>query len=155
MDTRGIKKSDTENIRRVILGWLARRDYSRFELTQKLKSKGYPAEDSARILEELVQTGLINEQRFTENYIYWRRGKGYGPLRISMELQARGIPAEMIAEHLHITDNAWLDHINKVWQKHFKNRLPADYKTRARQIRFLNHRGFTREQIESVFDSDD
>lgn len=155
MDVSGKKISDREKIRRVILDWLARRDHSRLELAQKLRVKGYSIEDSESIIEELAHAGLINEQRFTENYVYSRRGKGFGPLRISIELQARGIPAEMIAEHLHITDNAWLGQVNRVWQKHFKNRLPADIKTRARQMRFLQNRGFTREQIESVFDIDE
>lgn len=103
----------------------------------------------------LVQEGLINEQRFTENYIRWRRGKGYGPLRISAELQTRGILPEMIAEHLQITDNAWFAEARKVWQKYFKGKMPEEFKLRAKQMRFLQYRGFTREQIAAVFGKDE
>lgn len=103
------------------------------------------------MIADLVQAGLINEQRFTENYIYWRQGKGFGPLRISAELQARRIPPEMIAEQLQITDNAWFTQVRKVWQKHYKGQIASDFKIRAKQMRFLQNRGFTREQIESVF----
>lgn len=102
----------------------------------------------------LVQEGWINELRFTDNYIHSRRIKGYGPLRIARELQTRGISAEMIAEQLQITDNAWFTEAQKVWQKHFKGQLPSDFKLRAKQIRFLQYRGFTREQIEGVFSKD-
>lgn len=98
----------------------------------------------------LAHAGLINERRFTENYVYWRRAKGFGPHRICLELQARGIPDEMIAEHVQITDNAWLADIHKVWQKHFKGKPADDLKSRAKQMRFLQHRGFTQQQIESV-----
>lgn len=137
-----------------MLNWLARRDYSKHEIAQKLKTKFYSAKAIHAIITNLAQEGLINEQRFTENYIYWRKEKGFGPLRISAELQARGILPEMIAEHLQITDNAWLEKARKVWQKQFKCKLPEDFKLRAKQMRFLQCRGFTQEQIESVFGND-
>lgn len=56
----------------------------------------------------------------------------------------------MIEHQLEISDNAWLENVRHVWQKRFKNKLPNDFKTRAQQVRFLQYRGFTREQIESV-----
>jgi regulatory protein len=102
-----------------------------------------------------MQDQIINEQRFTENYIHWRRAKGYGPLRIAMELQARGITREMIAEQLDISDNAWFQQVQKVWHKYFKGNANSDFKLRAKQIRFLLHKGFTQEQIESVFENID
>lgn len=91
--------------------------------------------------------------RFTENFIYWRRNKGYGPIHISNELKARGIPSEMIAEHLDITDNAWLIEVRKLWQKRFKNKAAKDFKSLAKQMRYLQYRGYTREQIDSVVPS--
>ena len=138
-----------------MLNWLARRDYSQHEIAQKLKAKAYSAQAISTIITKLAQAGLINEQRFTENYIHWRRAKGFGPLRISAELQARGILPEKIAEQLQITDNAWLTEVRKVWQKHFKGKLPDNFKHQAKQIRFLQYRGFTREQIESVLGNDE
>lgn len=147
-------REDLEKIRRVALNWLTRRDYSQQEILLKLHAKGYACEQSAAVVAELAQAGYINESRFIENYIYWRRGKGYGPLRISMELQARGIAADVIAERLEITDNAWFTEARRVWQKHFKGKLPNDFKDRARQMRFMQYRGYTREHIDSVFGND-
>ncbi len=141
-------------IRRALLRWLARRDYSLYELQQKLQAKGYALEDSEPILQQFMQKGYINEHRFAENLIYWRRGKGYGPLRISMELQAKGIHAEMIADLVEITDNAWTIGAKQSWQKHFKGQLPRDFNEKIKQMRFLQYRGFTREQIEQVLDSE-
>lgn len=134
-------------IRRTILHWLGRRDYSQHEIIQKLRLKKYPADSCKTVVAQLASAGLINEQRFTENYTHWRQGKGFGPIRIMQELQARGIPAEMIAEHIKITDNAWLIAAQGVWRKHFKS-VPSDIKLRFKQMRFLQYRGFTREQIE-------
>lgn len=140
-------------IRRAVLQMLARRDYTQHEITQKLKPH-YAMEDIAVVLAELVQAGYINESRFLENYICWRRAKGYGPLRIIMELEARGIMPERIAEQVEITDNAWMIGAQKTWQKHFKSK-PTDFKSKAKQMRFLQYRGFTQEQIKSVFKDDE
>jgi len=139
------------SIRQSALNALARRDYAERELAKKLKTKGYPTEEITPLIANLAKSGLINEHRFTENFIHWRRARGYGPLRISMELQERGIAEEMIAQLLDITDNNWLTDAQRVWQKQFKGNKPDDFKERAKHMRFLQYRGFTREQINSVF----
>lgn len=131
---------------------LARRDFSQHELQQKLKEQGYGEEAITATLLDLRESGHLNDQRLTENLIYYRRQRGYGPERIRTELQQRGITEEMIAEQLQITDNAWLVEVHKVWQKHFKGHTAKDFKTKAKQMRFLQYRGFTLEQIESVLD---
>lgn len=145
----------TTCIQRAAIAMLARRDHSAYELTQKLKIKGYPAGMIEPLLIELAQKGFLNEQRYTENYIYSHRNKGNGPLRIARALEARGIADEMIAKHLQITDNAWFIVVRSVWQKHFKGKMPTNLKERAKQMRFLQYRGFTHEQIGSVFRNED
>ena len=142
-----------KNIQETALRSLARREHSARELTQKLKSKGFTTTDIDPLLENLRQTNLINDNRFTENYIYWRRQRGYGPLRIAMELQIRGISADIIAEHLQITDNAWSVGAQQVWRKRFKTNPLNNMKEKAKQQRFLQQRGFTREHINSIFES--
>jgi regulatory protein len=136
-----------DKIRQVALRWLARRDYSQHEIAQKLALKGYPQDAIHHIINDLVTKGLIKDQRFAEHYRHWRQSKGFGPLRISAELQIRGVSTETIAEVIQITDNIWFTEARKVWQKHFKNKPPSDFHHRAKQMRFLQHKGFTREQI--------
>lgn len=140
-----------KRVKNTALELLSRRDYSEKELSDKLKIKECPTDEVCKVIHELVQAGYINEAKITENHIHWRRVKGLGPERIAMELKARGIPEAIIAEQLDMTDNAWLAEAQKVWQKHFKNQMPSDFKTKAKQMRFLQYRGFTSEQIESVF----
>ena len=139
-----------KKIRQTILYWLSRRDYSQHEIRQKLTTKGYTPEDITPVLSVFLEEGLINESRYAENLVHWRRNKGYGPLRVNQQLKAKGIPDEIIAEHLQITDNAWATAARQIWRKHFKGKLPKEYKERAKQIRFLQYRGFTRAHIESV-----
>jgi len=143
--------TDTHDlIRRAVLNWLARRDYSKQELQHKLSEKHFPADVIETVLRNLTEEGFINDKRFTENYINYRQNKGYGPLRIAKELQTRGISAGTIAEELKITDNVWFTKAQQVWQKRFKSHKPKDFKSRAKQMQFLQYRGFSREQIESV-----
>jgi regulatory protein len=133
---------------------LAQRDHSELELSQKLRAKGYTANDVQTVLETLTQQDLLSNARFTASYIIYRRNKGYGPVRIHSGLSARGIPEDMIEHHLNFTDNAWLKEARRAWQKRFKNQVPSDPKIRAKQMRFLQSRGFTLEQINHIFDGD-
>lgn len=142
--------SQFEIIQRLALRWLARRDYSKKEIAQKLKAKHYASEHIEPVLTQLIAMGYLNDLRFAEHYLHWRKERGYGPLRISTELRIRGISEEMIAEVIKIPDNAWLVQIHKIWQKHFKNSLPSNFKDHVKQIRFLQNRGFTKEQIDCV-----
>lgn len=130
---------------------LARREHSEAELFRMLQHKSFDPTDIYTVIHTLIAEGLLNNTRFLENFLHARRNKGYGPLRIRAELIERGIAEDLIEQCLNITDNAWLDEIRNVWRKRFKNQLPRDFKTRAQQMRFLHYRGFTAEQIESVF----
>lgn len=143
-----------KDIRLSALRSLARRDHSHLELKRKLQQKGFEQPEIDELIEALSKEGLLNQQRFVENYVYWRRNRGYGPTRIAMELQIRGISAEMIAEHLQITDNAWSVEAHKVWRKRFRVNPLNNMKEKAKQQRFLQQRGFTREHIDNVFDSE-
>lgn len=129
---------------------LARREHAETELCRKLRTKKFSESDIRLAVDQLIQEGLLSNTRFIENYIHFRCNKGYGPMRIRAELIARGIAEELIEQNLNIADNAWFVNVRKVWQKRFKNQLPRDFKTRGQQIRFLQYRGFTQEQIESV-----
>lgn len=143
------------DIRRAALRMLARREHSKKELHRKLLNKKYNSNEIEMVLQTLAETGLLKEDRFIESFIHARRNKGFGPLRIQAELIEKGITLLIIEHHLKIHDNLWFNHVKCVWQKRFKNQLPHDYKTRAQQMRFLQAKGFTNEQIRSVFNIDE
>lgn len=139
-----------EKIRQTILRLLTRRNHSQYELLQKLRARGHSPAAILPILTALQEAGLINDNSYAEHYIHWRRQRGYGPERIALELKARGVADETIAEQLQITDNAWFIEIQRVWQKQFKGIIPTDFKSRATQMRFFQYRGFTLDQINSL-----
>lgn len=139
-----------EKVRRAAFNSLARRDHSIQELTSKLKAKGHAVEHIQTIVAELLHNNLLNEARFAESYTYSRSRKGYGPKRIAIELQSRGLSQDIIANTLETYATKWPELAQKTWQKHFKGKYPADLKERFKQIRFLQMRGFTSDHIEII-----
>jgi regulatory protein len=141
------------SIRQTALNLLAIREHSSHELSRKLKIKKFAEAEIKELLLQLEKEGLLSNLRFLESFINQRQRKGYGPLRIQAELNERGIPEDLIEQVLNINDNAWLIEVRLVWQKRFKKKAPQDFKERAQQMRFLQYRGFTQEQIDSVYKS--
>lgn len=154
-DSEQSQEKQLEKIRRKALALLTRRDHSAQELKQKLSQRGFDNTAIDTVILSLKEHGLQDDGRFAENYAHYRRARGYGPRRIAMELQTRGVAEPMIAEQVKITDNAWFTEIRSLWRKQFKGRQPADHKERARQMRFLYNRGFTQEQINSLLKNTD
>ena len=98
---------------------------------------------------------MVSDERFIEALIHARRARGYGPLYIRRELEEKGIDRGLIERALDPRSNAWLDDLRQVQTKKFGGRKPASLAERARQTRFLQHRGFSHEQIRQVLGSDD
>lgn len=132
---------------------LARREHSLAELRTKLAARGFDAEEIDAALDGLSREGLADEARFIEAFVASRIRKGYGPSKIRAELIGRGIAAQAAAEGLAGTGD-WIALARAVREKRFGTALPRDFRERARQMRFLEYRGFTGEQIRSCFDDD-
>lgn len=133
---------------------LARREHSRVQLQRKLTEKGFAVAAVEQVLAQLATENLQSDHRYTENYVHARGQKGYGPLRIQMELREHGIPDELVAEYLDMKDPLWRQQAIAVRGKKFGEGLPAEYQAKAKQMRFLQYRGFTSEQIRYALEAD-
>ena len=71
------------------LDLLSRREHSRKELYLKLISRFESKEDINLILNKLEKNKLLSDSRFTEEYVQARRRKGFGPIKISAELEKK------------------------------------------------------------------
>jgi regulatory protein len=119
---------------------LARREYARAELEQKLVAKGWGSIEVRTALDDLTARGCLSDARYAEA-IAARRGGSYGRRRIAEELKARGVARSDIETALAgagIDDDAAL---RALWQRRF-GRAPEDEREKARQVRFLQTRGF-------------
>ena len=99
------------------------------------------------MLDALEAQGLLSEDRFTEQFVSSRRGRGQGPRRIREELRRHGIADATAAEALGQDDAYWAERASQARSRRFGDAPPADYREWARQARFLERRGFTTEQI--------
>lgn len=120
--------------------YLARREHSRAELRAKLLPHVQEGEDIEAVLDALAQRGWLSDERAAEQLVTQRRGR-FGAQRIAHELRQRGIAENLIDAALPQLRESELDAAREVWQKKFGS-LPQDAKEKARQVRFLQSRGF-------------
>ena len=130
---------------------LARREHSERELIRKLATRGFDAALIETTITDLVADNLLSNVRFAESFVYSRFQKGSGPQKIHAELRERGIDDGLISDSIAVYDQQWQERVKDVREKKFGTSQPQNYKERARQMRFLQQRGFTAEQISRAF----
>jgi regulatory protein len=138
-------------IRTLAVKLLTIREHSQFELKQKLCQKAFPATEVEAVIKELADKKLQSDERFIEGYINMRKGRGFGPRRIQMELEQRGIAKEEAKEFSKSNDDSWTKLANEVRTKKFGKKIPEAYQLCLPQMRFLYYKGFTSDQIKKVF----
>jgi regulatory protein len=141
-----------KDIKETCLRLLARRDHSRKELLNKLTGKGFDREDVSAVIDELVQQGWQDDQRYARNYARYRMQKGYGPVRIKYELRQNGVDEIDLDAVLQESDNSWMDLLEQVYNKKYNHKKNLDRNEWAKRSRFLLHRGFTGEMISALLD---
>lgn len=128
---------------------LTRREHTEQELRRKLCR--YAEDDLVlQVVRSLREQNLQSDERFASAYIRYRSERGYGPIRIEAELRERGVAAEIISVSLAEVIIDWFALTDKVRRKRFGVDLPNDYSQRAKQMRFLQYRGFDGEQIKAA-----
>jgi regulatory protein len=134
---------------------LSMREYGRRELQAKLLSKGFATADVEELLDSLEQQGLLSDARFVDAFVRSRGNRGYGPRRIEAELRERGISDELSDERIAAgpseEETDWVARAAEVRCRKFGEELPKDFQERAKQMRYLEYRGFTHDQIYAVF----
>ena len=134
-----------KKIKQISLELLARGEQTRQLLAHKLTQRGYQSDTVLQVIDELAAQGWQSNQRYTEQFIAMRSRKGFGPVRIQMELVKRGID-ETDANHA-VTELPWQDYIANAYRKKFNNNPVTCWSDRTKRMRFLQYRGFTSEQI--------
>ena len=105
------------------------------------------------MISRLKKNNLLNDYRFSESYVVYRKRKGYGPVKISHELQSKGVAKVIIFEVLD-NEGGWDKAANKAFSKRFKDGPSKDTKILLKQKNFLFNRGFDFKEIESVLSDD-
>lgn len=140
-----------ERVRNSALASLTRREHSRTELGRKLASKQHPPELIDETLHWLEELGYVDDERFVQVFIRASLGSGKGPVRISHELRQKGIASGHIESALAGADVDWFELARELLLKKYGE--PArEGKEKAKQIRYLQYRGFQPDHIFCLFD---
>jgi len=130
---------------------LARREHSQAELRKKLRKAEFELDDINATIDKLAKADIQSDARFAENYLRYRSQRGFGSQKIRLELKERGVDSDTINTAFDQADVDWFELAVGVRNKRFGQQAPDDLKDRAKQQRFLQHRGFTHEQISESF----
>lgn len=133
------------------MDFLARREYGQTELIKKLADKGFERHVAAQAITQLTDEGLQSDQRFAESFVQSRISQGKGPVRIRLDLGQRGISDSTIEIAIEEADPDWRVLAREQRHKKFGASSPSDFKEKARQMRFLQYRGFEQDHIQSAF----
>jgi len=117
---------------------LARREYSRSDLEARLRAQGASRAEAMAVLDELAAQGYLSDARFARAFAEQKRGR-YSRRSIANELKVKGVDAGDIDAALADVDDAVA--LEGLWQRRY-GKAPEDEREKARQVRFLQSRGF-------------
>ena len=140
--------SHTTSLRQRALDLLARREHTRTELQRKLAPHTEDPDEVSELLDELSKRGWLSDARFAESLVHDKQAK-FGATRLAYELRQRGVPDEVVREQLAELKGSELDRARQVWHSKF-GAMPEDAKARAKQMRFLQSRGFSLDVIGKI-----
>jgi regulatory protein len=140
-----ITVSSQPSLRARAMRLLARREHSRIELRRKLATVAAEGENVEVVLDELAQKGWLSDTRYAELSVR-AKARRFGPLKVAHDLRAKGVEDETIAAAFHAAGVDGAADIQRVWKSRFST-LPENDRERARQVRFLQGRGFGLDDI--------
>jgi regulatory protein len=130
------------SVRATAIRMLARRDYPRTELAERLLRRGADAGEVTRALDALEQQGYLSDARFAHAVVAQKAGR-YGKRAIAHALTQRRVESTAAETALAALANAdELADATALWQRRFAG-APTDERERARHIRFLLARGYS------------
>ena len=119
---------------------LARREHSRAELRARLVATGAPAAEVDAALDEVVALGYLSDVRFAQAEVSRKTG-AWSRRAIAASLREKGVAAEVAGAALATHDAEDNDVMVALWRRRF-GAPPANERDKARQVRFLQSRGF-------------
>ncbi|MBE2896067.1 recombination regulator RecX [Pasteurellaceae bacterium HPA106] len=123
------------------VGLLTRRDYSAYELAQKMQQKAIDEQTINEVIAHCQQQRWQSDERFCHSFIRFRTRRGYGPLRIAQELKQKGIDGQLTALCFEEMNIDWFALAEQMFNKKFSTQ-PLDLKTQQKAWRFMASRGF-------------
>jgi regulatory protein len=149
----GARVSEGDAALATAISLLARRDLSSGELRGKLRARAFDDATVTAVLADLLARGVLNDERYAQNYVAYQSGRGRGPVRIAADLRRQGLAAAVVAAALESGPD-WSALACQACRARFGPSPPRDWPEKARQARFLQQRGFSSDHIRSATGAD-
>lgn len=130
------------------IGYLSRREHSRVELARKLAPHAESPEEVDALLDALERENWLSNTRFVDSLVH-RRASRYGTARVLQEAKTHKLGSEELGELQERLRATEVERAREVWRKRF-GEAPDSAEARAKQIRFMMARGFSRATIGKV-----
>ena len=124
---------------------LTRKEYSKNDLIEKLALYAENRDEVIELVNELARENYQSDQRLAEMLLASQKRQGKGPNRIKMALKNKKVDSSLISEELKETD--WTEQAYQLKVKKFGTEVANEPKLKAKQIRFLQYRGFDMDAI--------
>lgn len=144
-----IQASDARRAQEKALYLLEYRNYSKWELTEKIARTAASREAAQAAAGRMEELGLIDDQRFGEDYareLFSR--KGYGARRAAQELRRKGLDQELVQELVekYGSPEQSGENIRRVLEKKYPG-WRADEKARRRAFAALQRLGYSYQEV--------
>ncbi len=128
---------------------LSRKEYSRHRLNQKLIQRHCPEKIREQVLNECIEQGWLNDERFALMIVRAKSQAGYGAKYIQQYLFQHQInlDVDVLAEEAEVD---WYAVLTDLVERKYKSKNCQDYKERQKRFRFLFSRGFSPDLINQV-----
>ena len=127
---------------------LGRREYSVFELQNRIRQKWPDVDGVDAMAEELLaalqEENLLSDERFVESFVRSRDNRHQGPHKIKAALRGKGVSDSLISMELEARSDEWTD-LAAEWLER-QHQGPIDFDTKKKLYRRLANRGFTHAQ---------
>lgn len=140
-----------ELARQYALDCLSRREYGSQELLRKMLLKDHEQDVSEQVLSELIEEDLLSDERFAEAMVSHGAFKGQGPRKIRHDLAKKSLDTHFVNAAFNLSPVDWFALAKEVRLKKYGAENPKEWKDKAKQMRFLQTRGFDTEQINASF----
>ena len=135
-------------LRERALRLLARREHSRAELGRKLGAHVGPEDELETLLDDLSRRKLLSDERYAESRAHALSRK-FGASRIAHELRSKGLDKALAERASAGARSTEVERAREVWLRKFRT-APRTREERAKQMRFLQSRGFSFDAIRAV-----
>ncbi len=111
--------------------------------------EGVPQDIAERVYEKLVDKGYVDDEKFARFWVENRNiTKGSSARKLSAELQAKGVPSEIITDSLQASSREDMSELQKIIAKK-QHRYPD----RQKLMQYLARQGFRYDDIKEAIDT--